>query len=61
MVLARLYRDGDEKLKVSVITGVLEHLFTDRSIVRFVADWKHDPQLKPAYFEGLGQADAEPN
>lgn len=56
-LLARLYCDGDEKLRVSIITGALEHLFTDRNIVRFFADWKQDPQLKAAYFEALGYAD----
>ncbi len=58
-LLARLYRDRDEKLKVAVITGTLEHLFTDRKILRFFADWKQDPQLKAAYFEALNYTDNE--
>lgn len=60
-LLARVYRSGDEKLKVAVITGALEHLFTDPTILRFFADWKDDPQLKAAYFEALGYADTEQN
>lgn len=60
-LLARVYRSGDEKLKVAVITGALEHLFTDPTILRFFADWKDDPQLKAAYFEALGYADTDQN
>jgi hypothetical protein len=60
-LLACLCRDGDEKLRVAVITGALEHLFNDRTIVRFFADWKDDAQLKAAYFEALGYADTERN
>jgi len=58
-LLARLYLEGDEELKVAVITGALEHLFANRKILRFFADWKSDPHLKAAYFEALNYADDE--
>jgi hypothetical protein len=60
-LLARLYSEGDEKLKVAVVTGALEHLFTDRKIVRYFADWKSDERLKAAYFEALGYAGSAQN
>jgi len=60
-LLARLYLGGDEELKVAIITGVLEHLFSDSTIVEFFTDWKDDPQLKAAYFEALCYAEREQN
>jgi hypothetical protein len=58
-LLARVYREGDQKLKVAIITGALEHLFGDSRILRFFADWKDDPELRAAYFEALCYSEAE--
>jgi hypothetical protein len=54
--LARLYKQGDEKLRVCLITATLEHLFEDRKIAKYFADWRTDPILAPAYDEALGYA-----
>jgi len=54
--LARLYKQGDEKLRVCLITATLEHLFEDRSIAKYFADWRKDPELASAYDEALGYA-----
>ncbi len=53
-MLARLYREGDARLRTCIITGALEHLFENRQIRQFFDDWKEDPALKEAYSEALG-------
>ena len=58
-LLSRLYRVKDDKLKLCIITGVLEHLFADQNIVRFFAEWRDDLELKAAYLEALSYAGNE--
>lgn len=55
-LLARLYREGDADLKSAVVTGSLEHLFGDKNIRRFFADWKDDSELSSALQEALSYA-----
>jgi len=52
-LLARLYREGDKGLKTAVVTGALEHLFDDKDIRRFFADWEDDSELRSALQEAL--------
>ncbi|MBM4257997.1 MAG: hypothetical protein FJ147_19155 [Deltaproteobacteria bacterium] len=54
--LAKLYKQGDEKLRVCLITATLEHLFQDRKIAKYFADWRKDTILADAYDEALGYA-----
>jgi hypothetical protein len=58
-LLARLYIEGDEKLRVAIITGVLEHLLAVRPLARFFADWKQDEELRAAYLEALGYTEGD--
>jgi hypothetical protein len=51
--LARLYREGDERLRNCLVTGTLEHLFEDKAIARFFDDWRKDPVLTVAYREAM--------
>jgi len=57
MLVARLYMQGDEKLRICIITGVLEHLFADREILRYFAEWRQSVELDSAYLEALSYAD----
>ncbi|WP_100699001.1 hypothetical protein [Advenella sp. S44] len=47
--LRQLYIDGSSAVKLSIETGILEHLFTVEQIKRDFSDWKSDPLLKSAY------------
>jgi hypothetical protein len=38
--LGRLYTEGDEKLRTCIVTATLEHLFEQKDIREFFADWK---------------------
>ncbi|OGP62907.1 MAG: hypothetical protein A2169_00475 [Deltaproteobacteria bacterium RBG_13_47_9] len=49
--LAEIYKDGDEQLRVCIITATLEHLFETKEIARFFADWRKDLILRPGYDE----------
>lgn len=51
--LAGLYKEGDEDVRDAVINATLEHLFEDRNIAKFFADWKSDPVLRKAYADGM--------
>lgn len=46
--LARLYKDGDDGLRMCIVNATLEHL--PRPVLRkLFSDWKSDPELRQAY------------
>lgn len=47
--LASLYKDADADTRRCVVDATLEHLFENREISRFFADWKDDADLAIAY------------
>jgi hypothetical protein len=47
--LAQLYLEGDEAVRTCIVTATLEHLFEQRAIRRFFAEWRDDPVLSVAY------------
>ena len=49
--LARLYDEGDESLRICIVTATLEHLFEQKDIREFFSDWKKDPVLAIAHRE----------
>lgn len=51
--LAGLYRTSDEELRTCLVTATLEHLFEDRKVAKFFADWRNDPLLRNAYAEAI--------
>jgi hypothetical protein len=53
MMLADLYRHGDNEVKDAVVNGALEHLFEDPSVAKYFSDWANDPELKTAFEEAL--------
>ena len=46
-------------LKRAVVDGTLEHLFEEKELRQFFADWKADSQLKTAYDEAQLWADTQ--
>ena len=59
--MEKLYRAGDEGIKRAVVDGILEHLFEEKGLRKFFADWKANPQLKTAYDEAQLWADTQSN
>jgi hypothetical protein len=55
-LLAKLYLEGDEDLRVSIITATLEHLFENPQILNFFSDWREQPILRIAYDEATEYA-----
>lgn len=51
--LAALYKEGDQDLRVCVVTATLEHLFEEEPFREFFADWKDDPVLKEAHAQAM--------
>lgn len=49
--LATLFVEGDESLRKCLVTATLEHLFEQKEIRQFFADWKRHPVLAVAYEE----------
>ena len=58
--MEKVYRAGDEGIKRAVVDGILEHLFEEKGLREFFADWKADLQLKTAYDEAQLWADTQP-
>jgi hypothetical protein len=52
-LLERLYVPADPELKKSIEHAVVEHLFERKAIREFFSDWRDNPQLRPAYDEGM--------
>ncbi len=59
--LGRLYLEGDEELRVALVTATLEHLFESRTIKTFFASWKTRPLLDKAYDDAVDWARFHPN
>jgi hypothetical protein len=51
--LAALYISGSPDLKKCIEHAIIEHLFERKQIRKFFGDWKTNPQLQPAYDEGM--------
>ncbi|HXN24687.1 MAG TPA: hypothetical protein VOA41_18290 [Candidatus Dormibacteraeota bacterium] len=51
--LAQLYIDGSPELKECIEHGVIEHLFERKAIRQFFSDWRDNPDLRPAFDEGM--------
>ena len=51
--MAEMYLDGDEDVRTCLVTATLEHLFEERDIARYFADWRNDEELKKALDEAL--------
>jgi hypothetical protein len=58
--MENLYRVGEEAIKRAVVDGILEHLFEEKGLRKFFADWKADSELKTAYDEAQLWADTQP-
>lgn len=52
-MLAHIYKSGDQKLRRCIVDSCLEHLFEERDIAEWFADWKNDPVLGTAYKETI--------
>jgi hypothetical protein len=57
--MEKLYRAGDEGIRRAIVDGILEHLFEERELRQFFADWQADPELKTAYDEAKLWADTQ--
>ena len=51
--LAELYISGSPERKKCIEQAIIEHLFERKPIRKFFSDWKANPQLQPAYEEGM--------
>ena len=51
--LAELYISGSPERKKCIEHAIIEHLFERKPIRKFFSDWKTNPQLQPAYEEGM--------
>ncbi len=58
--MAKVYRDGDRDIRRCIVDGALEHLFEDREIASFFADWNEDPTLTIACAEASEWASSRP-
>jgi hypothetical protein len=54
--LGKLLKEGDEAVRISIITAILEHLFEDNDIKKYFKEWLADPVLRSAYEEAIGYA-----
>jgi hypothetical protein len=50
-LLATLYKQGSEDVKLAIINGALEHLFEDKEVKNEFADWRNDKELSEAYLK----------
>lgn len=51
--LSSIYISGSRELKTCIENGIIEHLFEKEPIRNFFSDWKSDPQLRPAFEQGM--------
>ena len=56
----KLYRGADETIKRAVVDGSLEHLFEEKGVSEFFADWKKDAELSTAFDEAKLWSDTQP-
>jgi hypothetical protein len=52
-LLEKLYLTGEAELKKCIEHAIIEHLFERKPIRKFFSNWRDDPQLRPAYEEGM--------
>lgn len=52
-LLEKLYLAGDAELKKCIEHAIIEHLFERKPIQKFFGDWRDNPQLRPAYEQGM--------
>ena len=50
-MLGRLYKAGDDEIRISIVQATLEHLVEQKPIREFFSDWQKDPVLRVAYDE----------
>lgn len=55
-LLEEAYISGDERARICIITGVLEHLFDDSRATKLFSNWKQDSVLRGAYEEAISYA-----
>jgi hypothetical protein len=48
-----MYRNGDADLRTCLVTATFEHLFEQRGMPKYFADWKNDPVLAEAYTQAM--------
>ena len=51
--LASLYVAGDSEVRTCLVHATLEHLFENREVAEYFADWKERPVLSTAYAEAM--------
>jgi hypothetical protein len=51
--LAEMYRQGNADIRTCLVTATLEHLFEQRGMSKYFADWKTDPVLAEAYSQAM--------
>jgi hypothetical protein len=51
--LEELYINSPADTRKCVEHAVVEHLFERKAVRRFFSNWQHNPQLRPAYDEGM--------
>jgi hypothetical protein len=51
--LADMYKQGDADLRTCLVTATLEHLFEQRGMAKYFADWKADPILAEAHAQAV--------
>ena len=59
--LERLYLEGDEELRLALVTATLKHLFESRKIKKFFESWRKRPILEKAYREAAEWGQFHPN
>lgn len=59
--IERLYLAGDDDVKLAIVNGILEHLFEEKGLRRFFADWKEDARFRTAYEYAALWADTQPD
>ena len=51
------YVAGDSALRTCIVQATLEHLFENREVAEYFADWKEHPVLSTAYTEAMEWVD----
>jgi hypothetical protein len=57
--LGELYVQSDADVRRCIVDGALEHMFEERAIRAFFADWKKDPTLSVAFAEASEWVDGK--
>jgi hypothetical protein len=54
--IAEFWRNGDANMREVILTHILEHILDIEGLRALFEPWSADPQLAPAYFEGVEYA-----